>query len=284
MSEASDIFKRIFMKRLLIGLFCFSALAQAENLSVTVKNFNFTYKDPHGEGSAEAFSRSPAFVNEAVSVSVDKVGDVFKLGVSGAESHDFEFKDAPSFMLDAESMQVSGFHLTLTERLNLALAQGRFYSKDDTLKLDGMNLDCSRDVTQTELMDQLISGCVQRMSLKSSKFSSASADKTILGLLSQSILLAIDANERANVGVNSVDLKTNSGKYTLGAEVKAQISGKVKSNGFMSYDATNGKLSIKISEVKFGILNITGKVFDELKKQESDKLQVKEPYVHYTMK
>ena len=86
------------------------------------------------------------------------------------------------------------------------------------------------------------------------------------------------------VGVSALDLKTNAGKYDLSAEVKAQVSGKVKSNGNMSYDASAGKLTLKISEVKFGFLNITGKVFDELKKQQSETLKVNEPYVYYSLK
>ena len=129
-------------------------------------------------------------------------------------------------------------------------------------------------------MDQLISGCVQKMTLKSSKFQQQDVQKVFQGILMETFSKAIDAD----LGVNSLDLKTNAGKYDLSAEVKAQISGKVKSNGQMSYDAASGKLSVKISEVKFGFLNITGKVFDELKKNESASMQVKEPYVHLTVK
>jgi hypothetical protein len=119
------------------------------------------------------------------------------------------------------------------------------------------------------------------MTLKSSKFQSQEAEESLAAVLSETISKAISGSD---VTVNSVDLKTNAGKYDLSADVKAQVSGKVKSNGNMSYDPASGKLTLKISEVKFSILNITGKVFDELKKNESDKLKVKEPYVYYTIK
>lgn len=267
------------MKSLLCGFILLSGMAHADALNVNVKNFNFTYTAPHGEGTASSFSRS-AFINNEAHVSVDKVDKDFKLQVSGAENQEFEFKNAPSFMTEAQTMTVSGFKLDLSQKLTLSLGAGRFNSPEDSLKLDGLNLDCNRDSTHAEVMDQLISGCIQKMSFKSSKFSSASVDSAFVDVLSEAFASAL----KADLGVNSVDIKTNGGKYDLSAEVKAQISGKVKSNGIMSYDAATGKLTVKISEVKFGILSITGKVFDELKKNESDKLKVKEPYVYYTIK
>lgn len=269
------------MKSLLIGAFLLNTYAAyADSLNVNVKNFNFTYTNPHGDGTATSFSRSQ-FMNEELKVSVDKLDKDFKLSVSGSETQEFEFKDAPSFMTDADTMSVTNFNLNLAEKLNLSLAAGRFNSPESSLKLDGLNLDCSRDSLQTEVMDQLISGCIQKMTFKSSKFQSQDAGETLALILSDTISKAVSSS---NVTVNSVDLKTNAGKYDLSADVKAQVSGKVKSNGNMAYDPASGKLTLKISEVKFSILNITGKVFEELKKKESDKLKVKEPYVYYTVK
>lgn len=269
------------MKNLVLGLMLASGVVHAaEPLSVTVKNFNFSYKDPHGEGSATSFTRNQ-LVDEQVHVAVDRIDKDLKFVVTGSENHEFELKDAPSFMTEAETMSVNGFNLSLADRVALTLASGRFNSKDDSMKLDGLTLDCARDLTKIEIMDQLLAGCIQKMTFKTSKFSSQT-EEGFIGLLSSSISSAL--SEKADLGINSLDMKTNAGKYDLSAEVKSSISGKVKSNGNMSYDHTTGKLTLKISEVKFGILNITGKVFDELKKKESEKLKVKEPYVYYTIK
>lgn len=269
------------MKSFIAVLVMSSSMAFANPINVSVTNFNFTYTDPQGQGTATSFNRSPAFSN-AVSVTVDKVDKDFVLKVEGAERGEFILKDAPAFMTDASTMNVSGFNLSLSEKLTLSLNNGHFLSKDDELKLTGLNLDCNRDTSTKEIMDQLLTGCIQRMSLKSSKFSSTSVEENFVSIISDALAGALD--EKGSLGINSLDLKTNNGKYDLSAEVKSQISGKVKSNGNMSYDKTNGTVSVKISEVKFGILNITGKVFDELKKKESEKLKVKEPFVHYKLK
>jgi hypothetical protein len=269
------------MKSLALGLVLVSGVSfAAEPLNVTVKNFNFSYKDPHGDGSATSFTRNQ-LVDEEVHVAVDRIDKDLKFSVTGSESHEFELKDAPSFMTEAETMSVNGFNLSLLDRVVLTLASGRFNSKDDSMKLDGLSLDCARDLTKTEIMDQLLAGCIQKMTLKSSKFSSQ-AEEGFVSLLSTSISSAL--SDKGDLGINSLNLKTNAGKYDLSADVKSSISGTVKSNGNMSYDEKAGKLTLKISEVKFGILNITGKVFDELKKKESEKMKVKEPYVYYTLK
>jgi hypothetical protein len=269
------------MKIFMLGIVFFSGIANAEPLKVSVSNFSFSYKDPRGEGFAASFNRNNLVANQ-VNVSVDRIDKDFNFQVSGSENLEFQLKNAPSFMTEAEKMSVQGFNMLLAEKLNLTLAEGRFLSGQDNLSLDGMNLDCGRDLTKKEVMDQLLNGCIQKMSLKTSKFSSQSLEAGLLSELTQSIALAL--SEKSNLGINSLDLKTNGGRYDLSADIKSQISGKIRSNGQMSYDDLNGKLTVKISQVKFGILNITGKVFDELKKKENEKLIVKQPYLYYSLK
>jgi hypothetical protein len=273
------------MKSLILGMLIISAAATAQTApTVSIKNFNFTYQNPHGEGSATSFSRSNFKADQGVTVAVDKIDKDFKLIVSGSENQEFEFKNAPSFMTEAESIAVSGFNLEVEDKLTLNLLSGRFNSEKDELNLDNLSLDCSRDVNQKELTDQFISGCIQKMNLKTAKFSQ-SGEEGPVSVLKTVVENSLDDQPLlGNIGVSSLDLKTNAGKYDLSVEVKAQISGKVKSKGNMSYDPDSGKLTIKISEVKFGFLNITSKVFDELKKQQSETLKVNEPYVYYLVK
>ena len=276
------------MKNLLFSFFLVSSLAHAAPATVSIKDFNFTYKNPYGEGSASSFTRGGFLMKggqDGISVKLDKIEKDFKISLSGAEYGEFVFKNAPSFMIDAETMAISQFNLSLDTKISLSLGQATFNSKNDSLKLDGLNLNCNRDTAGTEI-DQLVSGCIQSMSLKSSKFSSSFDESNIVSVLSHSIASATqnDKGITGAVGVSNVDLGMSGGKFNLTAEVKAQISGKVKASGGMSYDASVGVLTIKISEVKFGILSVKSKVFDELKKNESDKMKVKEPYIYYTVK
>lgn len=266
------------MKRLLFALVLCAdvAFAGAGNLAITVKNFNFNYTSPSGEGSATAFSRNQ-LIDQGVFVRVEKVDQNFLLNVSGAETQEFVLENAPSFMTEAETMSVTGFNLGLGPQLTMNLSQGRFNSRNDSLKLDGLILNCNRDAAKTEVMDQLIAGCVQKLALKTSKFSSQASEEVLVKALS-------DVAPLAAVGVKSIEMQINGGKFGLSADVQADVSGKVKGSGNISYDAASGMMTIKISEVKFSFLNITNKVFEELKKNENEKLRVSKPYVYLKLK
>lgn len=239
-----------------------SGLAHADVTRLNVKDFNFSYTNPHGQGSAAEFSRSK-IVNESVYVTVDKIEKDFMLHVSGSETGEFTFKNAPSFMTEAETMTVKGFNLLFDSVINLGLSSGEFNTAKDSMKISGLSLNCNRDQSQSDLMVQLLNGCIEKLAFKTSKFSQSS-DKAL--------------------GVSNVDLKINSSKFDLTAEIKAQISGKVKSNGTVSFDAQTNVVTFKVSEVKLGILSVRGQVFSELKKKESENFKVKEPYVYITVK
>ena len=193
-----------------------------------------------------------------------------------------EFKNAPSLMTEAETMSIAGFNLNISEQVELSLTSGQFTSKNDLLKLDGLNLSCQRQTEAKEILDQFILGCIQKLNFKVGKYSSKEVLNSFQTILEEAV--GVNHVEKSNISVSSVALKANAGKYELSADVKAQVSGKVTSKGNFSYDSTNGVIAVKISEVKVAFLNITSKVFDELKKNENEKLRVKEPYVYLSIK
>ncbi len=262
------------MKNLIVGFILCSGVVHAAN-SVEIRDFNFTYTNPHGSGTAANFSRAKS-TEAAVDVAVDKVDKDFKLSVSGAETHEFELKNAPSFMTEADTMYVGGLNFSFASRLSLSMQSGSFVSPNDEIRLDGFSLECDKDDSVTEAMDKVISGCAKNMTLKSSRFSSKDAQE----VLAESLM----SDLKASVGVNSLDFKTTDGKFNFSADVRAQVSGRVKGYGKISYDSAAGILTLEISSVKFGILGITGKVFEELKKKESEKLKVRQPFVYYKIK
>src|SRR5690606_18217030 len=134
------------------------------------------------------------------------------------------------------------------------------------LSLRNFTLSCARSQA-VEVMDQLLEGCIQKMRLRSNKFSSNS-------------LTTLVQKTMGGIGVNDLDLNVSGGKLDLSAQIKAQISGKARAKGNISYAAHEKKLTVKLSEVKFGILNVTSQVFDELKKNESAQMKVQKPYIY----
>ncbi len=275
------------MKALTLGLIFASTLALADDVKVQVKSFNFQYDNPKGSGSASSFTMSGVPLSLAgVAVEVEKIDEIFKISVSGAENEVIEFKDAPGFIQDADHMDIDGLNLDLSSKASISMGEGNFNSKDSDLMMKGFSLDCNRDIAQKEVMDQLLNGCVSKMTLRSADFSSDSKkeEKHALALFTEALHNAASKNSRGETRVKNVKLNVEGGKYDLAAEIKADVSGKVTSDGSLSYSPEKGVLTVKISQVKFSILSITGKVFAELKKQQSDRLKVKEPYVYITVK
>ncbi len=268
------------MKFLLSVLFA-SSLSYGEVKQVEIKNFNFSYTAPLGEGLAESFSYQNKKENQQ-KVYVEKFAEVFKLKFEGRENQELEFKNAPAFIQEAEAINLNGLNLNLGQYVSLGLSQGEFVSTKDELSLKNMNLSCDRLGLTTQILDEVLSGCIQRMSFKVSGFSSFPQKGIDFALIE-----ALNSNSQlqaTSLSIKNVDLKINGGKFQLSADVKAQISGTVSASGTAKYDTPTKKITIKVSEIKFGFLDLTTKVFEELKKQESETLKVNKPYIYITVK
>ena len=63
-------------------------------------------------------------------------------------------------------------------------------------------------------------------------------------------------------------------------EMKAQGL-KIKGNGKTYYE--NNQIRIRIDKAKVGFINVRGRLFKELEKLESDKVQVNEPWIEFDL-
>jgi hypothetical protein len=268
------------MKTLLLSLFM-TTMAWGQVSQVDIKNFNFNYQAPSGEGTAESFSYQK-IVMDAQKVHVEKVGEDFKILLEGVENQELTFKDAPDLIKNAQEIKLSAFNFLFADTISLTMASAIFNSPDKNIDLRNMNLVCDRISTFPEVMDQVISGCIQKMGLKTTGLTTDGESG-----FDQALMKAIDVRHDEILGgasIKNLSLKVTGGKFDLSAEVKAQISGTAKGTGTIKYEAPLKKLTVKISEIKFGFLDVTSKVFDELKKQESATLKVSKPYVYITVK
>ncbi len=268
------------MKIILVSLFM-TSIAWGQVSQVNIKNFNFKYQAPMGEGEAEAFSYQSKN-DESQKVHVEKIGEDFKIVLEGFENRELNFKGAPDLIKEAQDINLSSFNLSFADKFVLTAASANFNSPEKNIDLKNMNLACDRLTAFPEVMDQVISGCIQKMSLKTGSLSTDGESG-----MDQAFLKAIDEGHDAilgKMGIKNLNLKVTGGKFDLSAEVNAQISGTAKASGTLKYEAVVKKLTVKLSEVKFGILDVTSKVFDELKKQESASMKVSKPYIYLTIK
>jgi len=267
------------MKTLLVSLLL-STQVGAQVSTAVIKNFNFNYRAPTGEGVAESFSYQKA-VREAQVVRAERVGDEFRILLEGAEDRELNWKGAPDLIIGADVIKLSAFNLNYAGSLELTAVSGFFQSPLRILSFKSLSLSCDRNYVLGEATQQLITGCFQKLQFRASAFNSEGEG------FDQAVMKALDQGHNellAKLGAKNIDLKISSGKFNLSADVQAQVSGTVKSKGVMTFEAPLKKVTVKIDEVKFGFLNVTSKVFDELKKQESDSVKVSKPYVYIFLK
>lgn len=251
------------MKFLFLAALVLPSLSFAQIKDVHVKNFNLNYQDPSGKGHASHFDYSlpsKKALQEEQTVEVIKDGSDFHLTLTGTETKNITVDRAPAFLTEAQTINLDNLNLSVDQKLALSLSDGQFVSATGALELQNFGLNCNRSLKQAELADQALVGCIESMTLTASKWSSK------------------------DLGIKAVKLNISQGSLTLSAEVKAQISGTARGKGSISYNPATGIVAVKLSEVKFGIIGVTGQVFDALKKSESDKLKVERPWIYYKIK
>lgn len=251
------------MKRIFIA-FLLSSTVQASNLQLELKDFNLEYRNPRGDARASSVQIGDQKKDE-VAVLIEKFENSFSLILEGTEEEQYEFKNAPELLTEATHMSIQNLDISLNKEVKMELARASFIS-DEEFFLQNFRINCARSKLN-EVTDQIIEGCMQKMDLKTSRLSS----HKISAFLEQTM---------SGVGVNNLEIVSRRGKFDLSAQIKAQISGKAKIRGEASYDSKKRIISLKISRVQFGILNITSKFFTELKKNEGAKMKVKKPYVY----
>lgn len=243
----------------------FSTQVLGEVPEVEIKNFNFDYKAPLGEGVAEYFSYGKK-VNQVQNVKVERVGDDFEVLLEGVEDQYLTFKGAPDFMTSADYMKLNSLFLKVSDSISFSLASGYFQSPFRILELKNFKFQCEQTIK-----------CIESMSIQASSIHSNGEG------LTEMFIKAFDERESGStpiVDVKDLELRINNGRFTLSGYVKAQLSGKVRSKGEIKYEAPLRKVTLRIEEVKFGILNVTSKVLEELKKHESEKMKVIYPHIY----
>jgi len=242
--------------------------------NVSIKGFSFKYEDPKGEGVAQEFRLDDQQSSEPLKVLVDKEGKGLRLKTQGAIEEEFVLEAAPDMVLEAKKMNVNSFLVDFTNSIQMGLKQGEFENTKDSMRVEEVSLACQRNTTVEDLKLQALQGCLKQLDLKVKRYNSFSLAQALVN---------VEPKFLGNVGVDGLSLKVNDGKYFLVAGIRAQISGNVKSEGVASYDASKKMLTVKVAYFKFGFLNVTGKVFDELEKNESEKMIVHQPYIDFIL-
>ena len=151
-------------------------------------------------------------------------------------------------------------------RLGIPLIETTAEKGGGTLK--GLTANCGSSkasIESSDILDGILTSCISRGTVRLESFKG-------------------NKDKASNIDVEKVKFDIRNGKLTFEARVDIGSSMKVTGNGSVTYSRSKNEMKLKIDRVKAGILNVTGKVFKELKKLESDQISVNRPYITISLK
>lgn len=254
--------KRIFILSLMLT----SSLVWSVS-SVKVQNFNFNYSDGSGVGTAAEFE----IITSRTEVLVNRVGSDLEF-TSPILEQTLVWRNAPQMILDSE-VNVTGLNLNLGKDFTANLTRGEFNSEKKMTIQNGL-AQCLR-VQGADAIEQVLNGCLAKGTIKFSNFESRSLDALIA--------LLTDTVETESTQVRSLNLSLDKKNFNLTATARFGVSGTLRAKGTADVDYHNKKATIRVNEVKFGFLNITNKFFSEIEKKDIKGLEVKRPFIYYSL-
>jgi hypothetical protein len=161
--------------------------------------------------------------------------------------------EAP-FLKDVMSASARDFAFeAIPGKVGLAASAANLVNAGETTRLSRLSLDCRGSAVAVEPVD----ACLQ---------------------YTRFLLGSVSSSKKRRVDVGDIKLNINAGKATFEARIGG--IGKVNGEGSATHDAANKIISIRVSKVKYGLIDITGQFFSELEKNESETLVVQRPFVH----
>jgi hypothetical protein len=217
-----------------------------------IENFNANYNEPSGEGSVDylKIKESYDFKNKT-EFSLEKQASKIVLSLP---QEDIEIEGIPEFIHRLKQLNIVKLQSMVKENLiNLSFVKFDGKTQDVSLNINGFDLSCFNEVIGEDL---LLDNCINGASSLEVDYFVYKTDK------------------EANIKKLSLNIKNNN--FSIYLKTKGQ---NIKASGLIEFDKKEMQVVIKINKIKAGFINVKGMVFKELRKIESDKVTVNNPWI-----
>jgi hypothetical protein len=238
------------MKRLIIILSLLSHPLLARDYRTQIEQLNLEYNLPSGVAQSDFFEFEHYSFPTPTEYNLELQGSILILETPDGP---IQLDSIPSFLTDVDQIKIKSLYLNHNEAVVDLKFNQFFFSKDSSNKtIKNVKFNCPYNTPIPDFLEQLFSSCLN--------------DRANLSLNS------FDSN--GNKVVSDVKVKINSNQ--LDFELRA-LGLKIKGEGKTYYQ--DDLIRIKIEKARVGIINVRGRLFDELEKFESDYIKVNEPWV-----
>jgi len=243
---------------LLTFLLLNTAFAGLEKLHL--KNVNLNYLAPEGTGDFEKINFGWSLFEEKYPVLIYRREKTFEIDSTFAN---FEWINPFSFVHNFESASVAGVNLKL-DREDHVISGDMVKFKPDGLgefRLEDISVKCKGDSAQEDLVLKIQEDCLAKL------------DATVAHLelpihFIQSISEKLpDAPAETDIPANDFVMSVLNGTFYSSLRIKLLLPAYLKIWGFAQIEDTGKTFSLRIDEVKFGVIPVTALVLYELQQQ-----------------
>ena len=264
---------------MLITTIALSKMSFATLPEVHIKNLNFVYNAPLGTGKVEQIDIPSMEVSAAmvdITANIDVPNNKATMDFGGSN---LELSPIPQILKDLQMADIVSLVLDVTTSdLNLTGTRVFYKTNNSGMALENFKAKCLINNNQLPTyQEKILDYCTTDGDVYIGKYSSMS-NANIKNIVS-SLDMATngDGNTFNSSEVKSINFDTNN--HDLSGSVT--IDGKtIRFWGGSWYMAEQKTFKIRLDRAKWGLFNITDKVFDELKDKQSAKFIVQRPYLY----
>lgn len=268
----------IFLKVFLIIFFITPAFAGFQQIEIRNLNFNYVY--PLGEGDLEKLSLGMSLMGATLSpVKIERTNGSFLVSSSLV---DFEWIDPFPFVHNIQEVKVNKMSALLGKGGHGAVADFVSVMPENLgeFSMEGLKVHCQGTSTHPDLEDRIALDCFEKMKLEVGKlglpfdfFSPLLAD------------IEYQADSTEEIPFGDFSFSNEEGKFQAALKVKLLISAYVRAFGFVKFDAQASTVAIRVDQIKYGILPITDIVMKELQRSiNNPKITIDPPWIYIKAK
>jgi hypothetical protein len=255
----------------------FSTLAGFEGLMV--KNLDLDYSAPYGKGELEKISIGLSKSNSPYPLEVEKSEDAFFLR---SPFIDLKWGDPLKFFYDLEVL--------IGRKVNFSIGKSEHYVYSDNLavkpkeqgvfKFDHLNGRCTGQSSEENLERRLLTDCRENMDLKIKRLD-VPVEFFMLDILNQ--LPPIPAE--VDIPADHFSFISRGGEFSLVFYLKYYVYAGLRVFGNFHYEGDFETAVIKVNQIKWGHLPVTGLVMRELRNRiKHPAVKIQPPFIRIKIK
>lgn len=233
----------------LMLLVTFSMGAFAQIPTINVENFKANYVQPRGEASADTFIFEGEDYGKSFELDIQAGGLILT-----TEYEQFRLDGLPAQVSEWKNLTVNKIDLKTNEN-SIFLRSDRIEYKDSKDKegyVSSIKVDC--ETTSKSVIDSALDMCLNNK-------------------------MTFYVPFIGGVSLNNINIWTNNNKLNFSLKNGVWIKG----NGAVFYEEAKKLIRVRIDKAKTGFINVTGRVFGELKALENDFIKVNRPWVEISL-